>query len=310
MGDEVSRARRVAAVALASLLAGAGAATAQAADTALRTSLFASDDADDTTVLRSSAGALFGYAGPGHYQGVVLEDLRIRAAGGASWNDQRIYVAFAREGELGWRGMVGTDGRTVLGSVSAVREGSIRQEYFVERDRLETRQGVEGDGLHHTFAGAAFDVPLDAVKRHQVTLLGGLQDFTGSNLRSHVRARYIAVVAPEKGISLQLRTRAFRNSEPFEADYYSPEWFVELMPTLQVRRFRGGWMYAAVAGWGRQRDSESDWRQARLVEFSVSSPQRAGAGYLRLNALYSNTPVGSGSSYGYRQLSVEWVKPL
>lgn len=306
LGDEVTRAIPTVALAIATLATS----SANAADVALRTAVFASDDANDTTVLRTSAGALFGYAGPRHYQGLVLEDLRIRPLGGDRWDERRAYFAFARGEAIAWNGLVGTDGHTVLGSLSAVKEGAVRQEYFVERERLETPRGVQGDGLYHTFAGAAFDVPIGEGGLHQVTVLGGLQDFTGANLRSHLRARYVAVVVPEQGVSLQLRSRAFRNSEPFEADYYSPEWFVEIMPTLQVRRFRGGWMYSAAAGWGRQRDSESDWRQARLVEISVNSPQRGASGYLRLTALYSNTPVSSGSSYGYRQVSAAWVKPL
>lgn len=292
-------------------LACIGSATAaETADVALRTAVFASDDADDTSVLKSSIGALFGYQGPGRYHGLVVEDVRIRPVGGDTWTDQRIYLAFAREAGLQWNGLVGTDGDTVVGSVAGVREGRVRQEYFVERDRLETPRGVQGDGLYHTFAGASFDIPLDAGERHQLTLLGGVQTFDGANVRSHVRARYIAVVKPEAGLSLQLRTRAFRNSEPFEADYYSPEWFVEALPTVQVRRFRRRWMFAAAAGWGAQRDSGSDWRQARLLDVSVSSPPRGSSGHFRLSAQYSNTPVGDGASYGYRQVSVEWIRPF
>ncbi len=299
------------AVALAVMIAGLlSAPGVRAQETALRTALFVSDDADDTSVVKASAGALFTYAGPDSYRGLVAESVRIRPLGGARFNDERLYYAFAREGDASLKGMVGTDGHTLLGSVSAVREGAVRQEYFVERDRLETRQGVQGDGLFHTFAGAAFDVPLDKAGRQQVTLLSGLQDFGGDNLRVHVRARYIAVVAPESGVSLQLRTRAFRNTHPFEADYYSPEWFVEAMPTVQLRRFHRRWMFSAAAGWGAQRGSGGDWQEARLVEVSAKSPVVSGKGHVRFGALYSNTPVGSGASYGYRQLTIEWVRPL
>lgn len=284
-------------------------AAARAEEPALRTTAFVSDDADGTTVAKVTAGMLFGYRSASSYRGVVAEAVRIRPLGGDRWEDRRIYLAFAEDGHFDLKGQIGTDGRTVVGSFSAVREDAGRQEYFVERDRLETPRGVRGRGLYHTFAGAAFDVPLDSAGTRQLTLLGGVQGFTGRNLRTHLRARYIAVVAPESGVSLQLRTRAFRNSHPFEADYYSPPWFVEVMPTVQVRRFRKGWMWTAAAGWGSQKGAD-EWRQARLVEASVSSPLTAAGGQLRLSALYSNTPVGAGASYGYRQLSVEWVRPL
>lgn len=285
-------------------------APAATAATAVRSGVFASDDADDTTVLKTSVGLLFDHVDADHYRGLVLEDVRIRPAGRERWNEQRAYFAFAGGDELAWKGHVGTDGETLLGAANLVRAGRVRQEYFVERDRLETPRGVADAGLFHIFLGAAYDIPFGEGEREQLTLLGGVQDFTGRNTRTHLRARYIAVLRPTHGLSLQLRARAFRNSAPFEYDYYSPDWFVEAMPTVQVRRFHRRWMFAGALGWGRQRDSEGDWTQARLLEMSVASPQVEGRGYLRANAAYSNTPVGSGGSYGYRQLSVEWVVPL
>lgn len=294
------------------LLAPTGSALAQAADddvhTAFRTGVFASDDADDTSVIRSSAGLVFDWVDIDHHHGLVVEDVRIRPAGGERHDEQRIYFTAAGGDTLIWKAHIGTDGDTVLGNASVVREGRIRQEYFLERDLIETREGIEG--LHQTFLGGAWDIPLDDHDRQQVTALLGLQDFDGANLRTHLRARYVVVAQPEAGLSLQMRTRAFRNSEPFEGDYYSPAWFVEAMPTVQLRRFHRRWMIAGALGWGRQRDSESDWRDARLAEASITSPRIAGRGHVRVAALYSNTPIGDGGSYGYRQLSLEWVTPF
>lgn len=298
-------------LAWAVLAASAGAVHAQGVEEgrpALRTGVFASDDADDTTVLRTSVAGLLEWVDVDHYRGLVVEDVRIRPAGGARYDEQRVYLTAAGGDSLKWKAHIGTDGETVLGSGSLVREGRVRQEYFVERDLLETRQGITG--LHHTFVGSAWDIPVGSSDEQQVTALLGLQDFDGENLRTHARVRYVAVIRPDWGLSLQLRTRAFRNSEPFEADYYSPEWFVEAMPTVQVRRFHRRWMYSAALGAGGQRDSGSGWRNARLVEASVTSPRIAGHGHLRAGLLYSNTPIGAGASYGYRQLTVDWVVPF
>lgn len=308
-GSSVSTRRagapRAFAAALVALLFGASAAHAQ---TALRTGLFVSDDADDTSVVKLSAGALFRYAGPASYRGLVVEQLRIRPVGDDRWDDQRVFYAFAGGEAWRWSGRVGTDGDTVIGGVNTVREGTVRQEYFIERDILETREGIRG--RYHTFLGAAFDVPLGDRERQQATVLVGAQEFDGRNLRSHLRARYVAVLKPDWGLSAQLRTRAFHNSVPFESDYYSPRWFVEAMPTVQLRRFHRRWMVAGAIGWGQQRDSESAWRDARLVEASVTSPAAADRSFLRASASYSNTPTGAGASYGYRQLMVEWIKPF
>lgn len=268
--------------------------------------VFASDDADDTTILKTAVSAYARYEHAADYLGLALEHARFRPLGERGWTDHRAYLAFAGSGgTLAWNGRIGTDGHTVLGSAALVREGARRQEYFIERDVLETRAGR--DGRHVTFAGAAFDVPFGE-RGQQLTLLGGVQDFPGDNLRTHLRATYSLPLLPKQGLSLQLRARSFHNSHPRELDYYSPRRFDEVLPMLRLRRFHGGWMYSAAAGLGRQRESGADWRSARLAEATVESPRTSGDWFLRLHVLHSNTPVGDGVNYGYRQLHLQAVK--
>lgn len=302
----VARLKRLRLVVLATLASVSAPLLAQGA---AHLDLFASDDADDTSVTKAGLTLDYRFEDIEHYRGIKLEQVRIRPLGQPAWDDQRIYYRFAdRSDQWTWNGQVGTDGDTVLGSASLVRDVARRQEYFVERDILETPLGV--DGLYYTFVGAAFDVPLDDKGRRQVTALAGVQDFTGDNVRTHLRGRYVATLVPDWGLSAQLRVRAFHNSDPFEADYYSPRWFAEALPVVQLRRFRSRWMYSAALGWGWQRDSGSDTRSARLLEAGVTSPRNRADWYLRATASYSNTPTGTGQSYGYRQLVVEWIRPF
>lgn len=283
--------------------------TPVAAQGAAHVDVFASDDADDTSVTKIGLTLDYRFEDIERYRGVKLEQVRIRPLGQPAWQDQRLYYRFADRNDLWlWNGQVGTDGDTVLGNASLVRDTPRRQEYFVERDILETPRGV--DGLYYTFVGAAYDLPLDADGHRQLTALVGVQDFTGDNVRMHLRGRYIATLVPEWGLSAQLRVRAFHNSDPFEFDYYSPRWFAEALPVVQVRRFRSRWMYSAALGWGWQRDSESGTRSARLVEAAITSPRNGRDWYLRATATYTNTPTNAGQSYGYRQLMVEWIRPF
>lgn len=285
------------------------ASTPLAAQGAAHLDLFVSDDADDTSVTKTGLTVDYRFEDIEHYRGIKLEHARIRLRNRPGWDDQRLYYRFAdRSDRWLWNGQIGTDGDTVLGSASLVRDDPYRQEYFVERDILETPRGVEG--LYYTFVGAAYDVPLDSDGDHQLTALLGVQEFTGHNVRTHVRARYIASLVPEWGLSAQLRLRAFHNSEPFEFDYYSPRWFAEALPVVQLRRFRSRWMISAALGWGWQRDSGSSTRSARLVEAAVTSPRHGKDWYFRTTASYSNTPTTAGQSYGYRQLMMEWIKPF
>src|SRR3546814_16285671 len=98
-------------------------------------------------------------------------------------------------------------------------------------------------------------------------------------------------------MGMQRRWRSFHNSHPRELDYYSPRRFDEVLPLLRLRRFHGGWMFAAAAGVGQQRASGADWRAARLAELTVESPRTSSAWSLRAPMLYRHTPVGDGVDY-------------
>ena len=267
---------------------------------------FYSDDADDTSVHKLAVTAYSRHDDHERFRGVTVERARIRPLGERGWTDHRAYLRVAgTRGELKWNAKVGTDGHALLGSGSLVRDRPWRQEFFVERDVLETPSGR--DGRYVTFAGAAFDIPLDA-RGQQVTLLAGLQEFPGENLRSHLRAVYSLPLVSEWGLGMQVRARAFHNSHPRELDYYSPHRFEEVLPMLRMRRFHRQWMFAAAAGVGQQRESDADWRAARLAELTVESPRLSGDWHLRAHFLYSNTPVGEGANYGYRQLDLQLVR--
>ena len=259
-----------------------------------------STDADKTNVLRVGLNADWDYKSAEEYQGFRLERIAYRPSGQARTVDHRLYFRTANS-ISGWKynALLGTDGDTVLGNAAIHNEAPIRQEYFVERDKVETPIGVSR-GIYYTFGGAAFDLPL--AEQTQLTLLAGLQEFTGSNLRTHLRANFIHVVKPKWGLSVQLRTRYFRNSEPDEYDYFSPRWYAEALPVLQLRRFSGGWRYLAVAGLGAQRDSRSAWRQSRYLNLGVTSPDRKGWA-LAGEILYSSTPITNSDTYHYTRFN-------
>lgn len=263
--------------------------------------VFASNDADHASVLKVATIYDFDHADSEHYRGLSVELARFATTGGTHHDAQRVYYRFAGTGsEWKWNGNAGTDGHTALGSASIWKDGPRRQEYFIEREVVETRLGLER-GLHSTFAGAAYDVPLS--ERSIITALAGVQEFTGGNVRVHLRARFIRVIDEQHGVSVQLRTRYFHSSEPGQFDYYSPLWYAEAIPVVQMRRFRGGWMFVAAGGWGERRDALSGWQSARLLEASVTSPEKGRAWWFKAGVIYTNTPVTSTSTYRYTQIT-------
>lgn len=263
--------------------------------------LFTSSDADDTEVTRAGVSFDWRRSDRDHYDGVRVESARFRPLGQDATHDLRAYYRFAdTTAGWAWRGQVGTDGDTVLGAFS-IHDAGYRTEYFIEREIVETPQGV-ARGVYYTFAGAAADLPLDA--RNTVSVVGAAQAFTGRNVRGHLRANYIHVLNPDWGLTAQIRARYFHSTHPGEFDYFSPKAYAQVVPTLQLRRRHAGWRYTVAAGLGGQRQTGGRWRAARTLTARVTSPEVGRALAIEAAFDYSNTATGAGAAYAYRQFSL------
>lgn len=293
------------ALGLALALAACAPATADDVMRAVETDVFTSSDADHTEVTRAGLSLDWRYRDRDHYDGVRLESARFRPLGQETTHDLRAYYRFADSSKgWAWRGQVGTDGETVLGGFS-VHDAGYRTEYFLEREIVETPQGI-ARGVYYTFAGAAVDLPLDA--RNSLSLVGAGQAFTGRNVRAHLRANYIHVVNPDWGLTAQVRARYFRSSHPGEFDYFSPRDHAQVIPTLQLRRRHAGWRYTLAAGLGAQRQTGGAWRQARTLSAKVTSPPLGKGWSIDAAFDYSNTATGAGYAYDYRQFGVNLTR--
>lgn len=260
-----------------------------------------STDADNTDVYRAGADLDFRYEGQDKYLGIRLEKAWFKPLGQRVTGHERAYLRYADKGDhWSWNGRIGTDGDTVLGAATIHNDARYRQEYFIERDIIETPRGV-GEGIYYTFAGAAIDLPVD--DRNSFTVVGGAQEFTGKNVRLHARATYIHVIKPDWGLSAQLRTRYFHSTKPGEYDYYSPRWYAQALPILQLRRYSNGWRYMVAGGVGAQRDSASGWRSSRFFATEVTSPNTGRDWLMKAGLQYSNTPFSTGA-YDYLQVSL------
>lgn len=270
--------------------------------------IFYSSDSDGTEVARAGIDLGLRDAGDTRSIGIRLERARYDP-GGRGWESRdRIFLTGAEKlGKWQLRARAGSDGDSVIGALSLNDDSRFRKEFFVERDIVETRQGLDL-GLYATFAGAAVDLPAD--DRNVFTALAGVQAFTGGNVRLHLRASYIHVVKPKLGLSVQLRARGFRSSDPGEHDYYSPRRYAEALPLVQMRRFVGGWELLGAAGLGVQRDSGSGWRASRHAHARFRSPRSSGWS-LNGAITYTNTPSTTGtprSGYSYVQLALGVAK--
>ena len=263
--------------------------------------MFASTDADETEVVRTGVNFDWFHPADDRYRGIRLEKAWFTPLGQDTSGFERVYLRYADKSDnKSWTTQIGTDGHTVLGSANVAVGQRWRKELFVERDILETPRGVT-EGIYYTFVGAALDMPLS--QRDTLVLVTGVQEFTGTNERLHLRGTYVRVVKEDWGLSAQLRGRYFRSTEPGEFDYFSPRSYAEVLPVLQMRRFSNGWRFLVVGGYGAQHTTGEGWRSARYANAQASSPLGRPL-QLKAGLVYSNTPVGNGAVYDYLQGSL------
>lgn len=264
--------------------------------------IFYSSDSDATEIVRTAIDFDLRNERDDRRLGVRLEKAWYDPAGTGIRERERIFLQAADiAGNWNWKARVGTDGDTIIGSVSAHDNSSFRKEVFLERDIVETRQGLDR-GIYSTFGGAAIDIPLD--ERNVFTVLAGVQAFAGDNTRVHLRGNYVHVLKPEWGLSAQLRGRYFHSSNPGEFDYYSPRWYAQILPVAQLRRFVGGWELVGAAGTGVQRDASSDWRQSHYAHLRFRSPRSSENWSVHGEITYTDAPsdsAGIGEGYSYLQ---------
>lgn len=269
------------------------------------TDFFWSTDRDHTDVYRAGINFDLNYRGPDSYWGVRFEQAWYGPLGQRMRKRERGFIRYADKSQKwDWNTQVGTDGRTIIGSAGIHNNAKFRQEYFVERDIVETPIGVD-KGIYYTFVGGALDLPIDA--HNGFTVVSGVQEFTGKNVRLHARATYTHSIKADWGLSFQLRGRYYHSTHPAEYDYYSPRWYAQILPVLQMRRYSAGWRYMIAGGLGGQRDVNSNWRQSRFLAAEVTTPTLKYGWFFKGAAQYSNTPLRTGI-YDYGQFTVSLGK--
>lgn len=288
------------------LLACSGAAFAQAgekeADQSSRPAagieVWASTDSDGTSVVKTLGRALWDFQGREEFAGIAVEHVWFDPASGEKREDDRIYVDLADH--LGtdwrWRARVGTDGDTVLGSAD-LRRTDWSQSFFIEREIVETDQGLKR-GIYYTFVGASSDISID--DRNMLAVTAGVQEFTGENVRLHLRGRLIHTVKAEAGLSAHLDARYYHSTTPGEFDYFSPKDFIRLLPLVQLRRRNdAGWMFLAAGGVGAQKSTGADWSVARFAQLRVESPPLVRNLDVFGEVLYATDSISGGPEYDY-----------
>ena len=302
--------------ALLVLMAAAGGATAQ---TAVTSELIHTRDADDFDATHVIAGYLPGYRSPQDQWGV------------AAGYDHYSQDGWSRDGErlLGrLRRLDAATGAGLAADAGVARAGSRTRfiadatwsarltpgtgfELIGARDWVDTRPAID-DGITYTFYGASIDQALG--ERLTAIALLARQEFSDGNARNHVRGRLILALAPELGVTLQLRHRRYITEDTdVPRRYFNPARYDETQLVLALRRRLTswpGWTVSGAAGAGRETVDNDEHNPTVTTELRLEGPLDNGW-RVGLRAQYLRTSGGvSGTDYWYSALGATLTIPL
>jgi hypothetical protein len=300
---------RLVAVALALLLA----ATARGQAPAGLGSIDIQSDTDGFHASRVRAGALYPYGSYVDNLGVAAQTTHYsqgdwsREAGGiiGLWRNQDAKTLTGVNAEAGVVQVAGHTravGDATWGLRTAANTGI---ELIAAGDLVATRAAIDR-GIAYGFVAASVEQTF--AERFTAIALAGYQPFTDGNDRVHWRGRLIWQVAPEYGVNVQLRYRAYASGRSdVEGAYFNPDRYRQWQAALGLRRRFGSWIWSASAGAGRETINGTDAHPVRVAEVrgegAVTDRMR-----LAFYALYSrSTGYVDAPDYAYREIGTTLI---
>ncbi|MBW3563656.1 MAG: tetratricopeptide repeat protein [Acidobacteria bacterium] len=159
---------------------------------------------------------------------------------------------------------------------------------------------IEND-LRGDFLSAGFD--RDVGYRFTLSASGDLTRWSAGNERARIRASVAKIFDGVPRMTVSWPTMVQWYDEPFPFRLWSPEYYVETGPGVNVyRRWKQVWNVSAYGRTGVQKEEDQDWRVLGVARVAVERDLRD-SWALRLSAGWSNSnAAGSG---GFRRSSAQ-----
>jgi hypothetical protein len=283
----------------AAALTAASAATAQFATG----TLFVSHDSDDFDEVRVTAGAT---ADNGF--GAAVGTMRFSAPGWSANGSSLVatYKEFGREQQVeASLGAAHIDGRDyAIGALEYLRSWTNGNALGLsaERNVVGSQGGIQDGIVYNLLAGVGDYVFTPAFS---VGAAAGLTYFSDGNQRPFLRTRWNWSLNDDYGLNAYLKTRSYRNSDPYQPQYYSPPSLNEVSLGLSARwRASDPVVLAAWADAGMQYTSGDD-QPIWSAFVGLSSPRNAPIRW-NLGLLATNTAslfTSQSGAYNYLSLA-------
>lgn len=180
-----------------------------------------------------------------------------------------------------------------LGAASAIGVSA-------ERNVLDSQQGID-DGLVFNSAALVGDHAFNA--RFNVGAAVGVTGFPDDNRRPFLRTRWNLALNESIGLNAYLKTRSYRNTNPYRAAYYSPERLNELSLGLSTRFAAGERVVLSAGADAGQQHTENGREAIWSVALGVAALRQAPLQWsLGLQAANTAAAFGGGGGYRYTAL--------
>ena len=289
-------------------LAAAGVAQAQSVSTEVQAS-HDSDGLDQRSIALGTAtsggwgvkGAAMRFTAPGGWaaDGQLLAATYQRATQATQFNAAAGVARVGRHdhavGSLDVLHALGTSGGSALG-LSA------------QRSVLDSRAGIDA-GLTYDSAAVVADHAFS--QRFNVGMVGGATWFSDGNRRPLLRTRWNLSLHEGSGLNAYIKTRSYRNSDPYRPEYFSPERLNEASLGLSVRFAAAGrTVLSAALDAGRQH-TELDVEPIWSFSLGISSARAARVQWsLAVQAAHTAALMSSTSTYRYTSVVGRISVPL
>jgi hypothetical protein len=272
-------------------------------------------DADNFDALLLRGGLLLNYRSHLQHSGFAVQNTHY-SQGGWSEDVPGIVGIYRRqkrdtlEGIRAEAGVVSLAGRArPVGDITWSRRPreSTGFELIAAGDVVGTREAIERSISYGLLAAS---VEQQFSERLTGIALVGWQPFTDGNSRSLLRARMILSVAPEHGLSAQVRWRQFASSDEGTTAYYSPERYRNWDAGLSLRRRVGSWVVAGLASAGQERADGGSWQSTGVAELRAEGPV-SGDMRLAVGFLYSSAAgFATSRDYWYSAVNASLIVPF
>lgn len=179
--------------------------------------------------------------------------------------------------------------------------------FSAQRQLLDSRAGID-EGL--TYETGVLVADHAFTPRFNAGLAAGATWFSDGNRRPLLRTRWNYSLREDIGLNAYLKTRSYRNADPYRPQYFSPERLNEVSMGLSSRVASNGVVVSAALDAGSQH-TELDVEPIWSLSLGVSSARKARVQWsLVAQVAHTASLLGSTSTYRYSSLTGRIGVPL